>query len=113
MKASDMPLNRGLLIGVKQDFRPSCQGRRTIETSGCIPSVPSTDAQIGQRTRFGPGSGRGPDQPFGCNRMAAKIGAERGKLAIKAGEGVIDHLSDLAQHMLGRDAFLKIDTAKQ
>ena len=55
----------------------------------------------------------GPDQPLGGDRRTAEIDVEWGKLAIEAGEGVIDHLPDLAQRMLGWDALLEIDIAKQ
>ena len=55
----------------------------------------------------------GPDQPLRCNRRAAEIGIEWGKLAIEAGESIVDHLPDLAQWMSGRNAILKIDVAEQ
>ena len=55
----------------------------------------------------------GPDKPLGCNRRATEIGIERGKLAVEAGESVVDHLPDLAQRMPGRNALLKIHVAEQ
>ena len=55
----------------------------------------------------------GPDQPFWCNGGTAFTGVEPIEIGIQGAQGIIDHRSDLAQRMPGRDALLEIDIAEQ
>ena len=54
-----------------------------------------------------------PDQPLRWDRGTPEIRVKRLELGIEAGQRVIDHLPDLAQGVLRRDALLQINIAEQ
>ena len=55
----------------------------------------------------------GPDQPFRRDRGAPEADVKPFEISVEAGEGVVDHLPDLAQWVPSRDPVFRVGIAEK